>query len=325
MAGVVRVHQTGGPEGMRFEQIDVGRPGPGQARLRQTAVGLNFIDVYFRSGLYPGPEVPFVLGMEAAAVVEEVGEGVSDLSVGQRVAYASAPLGAYAQERLMTADRLVPLPDGISDEQAAAMMLKGMTARYLLRRTFRVERGQTILFHAAAGGVGLIACQWAKHLGATVIGTVGSEAKAELAKAHGCDHPIRYDQEDLVARVREITGGKGVPVVYDSVGQSTFQKSLDCLAPLGMLVSFGQSSGKIPPVDLGILSQKGSLYITRPTLVNYVAARDDLLATAKDLFNVVQSGAVRIEINQRFALRDASDAHRALEGRQTTGSTLLIP
>jgi NADPH2:quinone reductase len=204
-------------------------------------------------------------------------------------------------------------------------MLKGMTARYLLRRTFRVERGQTIMFHAAAGGVGLIACQWAKHLGATVIGTVSSEAKAELAKAHGCDHPIRYDQEDLVARVREITGGKGVPVVYDSVGQSTFQKSLDCLAPLGMLVSFGQSSGKIPPVDLGILSQKGSLYITRPTLVNYVAARDDLLATAKDLYDVVQSGAVRIEINQRFALRDAADAHRALEGRQTTGSTLLIP
>jgi len=324
MAGVVRVHKTGGPEVLQFEQAEIGRPGPGQARLRQTAVGLNFIDVYFRSGLYPPPSLPFTPGMEGAGVVEEVGEGVTDIAAGQRVAYAG-PIGAYAEERLVPADRLVPVPDGITDEQAAAMMLKGLTAHYLLRRTFRVERGQTILFHAAAGGVGLIACQWAKHLGATVIGTVGSEQKAELARAHGCDHPIRYDQEDLVARVREITGGKGVPVVYDSVGQSTFQKSLDCLAPLGMMVSFGQSSGKVPPLDTGILAQKGSLYLTRPTLVNYVAARADLLSAAKELFEVVQSGAVRIEIHQRFALRDAAEAHRALEGRKTTGSSILQP
>jgi len=325
MPGVIRVHEVGGPEVMRYEEIEVGAPGPGQALIRQTAVGLNFIDVYFRSGLYPSPALPFTPGLEGAGVVEAVGEGVSDLAVGQRVAYASPPIGAYAEVRLHQADRLVPLPDGIGDEQAAAMMLKGMTAHYLLRRTFRVERGQTILFHAAAGGVGTIACQWAKHLGATVIGTVGSAAKAEVARAHGCDHPIRYDQEDLVARVREITDGKGVPVVYDSVGRSTFERSLDCLAPLGMLVSFGQSSGKIPPVDLGILSQKGSLYVTRPTLMTYTAARGDLLAAAGELFDVVRSGAVRIEIDQRYPLRDAVAAHRALEGRETTGSTILQP
>jgi NADPH2:quinone reductase len=324
MVGVVRVHEVGGPEALRFEDVEVDSPGPGQALIRQTAVGLNFIDVYFRSGLYPPPQLPFVAGQEGAGVVEAVGDGVTDIRVGQRVAYAG-PLGAYAERRLIPADRLVVVPDGITDQQAAAMMLKGMTAHYLLRRTYPVQRGQTILFHAAAGGVGTIACQWAKHLGATVIGTVGSAEKAELAKAHGCDHPIRYDQEDVVARVREITGGRGVPVVYDSVGQATFEKSLDCLAPLGMLVSFGQSSGKIPPVDLGILSQKGSLYITRPTLMTYTAARADLLAAAKELFDVVQSGAVRIEINQRFPLRDAAEAHRALEGRRTTGSTLLLP
>jgi NADPH2:quinone reductase len=241
------------------------------------------------------------------------------------VAYAGAPIGAYAEARLYQADRLVKLPDGIDDRQAAAMMLKGMTAQYLLRSTFPVRPGQTILFHAAAGGVGLIACQWAKHLGARVLGTVGSEAKAELARAHGCDVPIRYDREDVVARVRELTDGKGVPVVYDSVGKSTFERSLDCLAPRGMLVAFGQSSGNIPPLNLGLLSQKGSLYVTRPTLVTYTAARDDLLASAKELFEVVQSGAVKIEIRQTFALRDAADAHRALEGRQTTGSTLLLP
>ncbi|HEX6114808.1 MAG TPA: quinone oxidoreductase [Geminicoccaceae bacterium] len=325
MTGVVRVHEVGGPEALRFEEIEVGSPGPGQALLRQTAVGLNFIDVYFRSGLYPPPQLPFVPGLEAAAVVEAVGEGVSEPQVGQRVAYASPPIGAYAERRLMAADRLVPLPDGISDEQAAAMMLKGMTAHYLLRRTYRVHSGQIILFHAAAGGVGLIACQWAKHLGVTVIGTVGSDAKAELARAHGCAHVIRYDREDVVARVREITGGKGVPVVYDSVGQATFDSSLDCLAPLGMLVSFGQSSGKIPPVDLGILSQKGSLYVTRPTLMTYTAERADLLAAAAELFDVVQSGAVRIEINQRYRLREAAEAHHALEGRRTTGSTVLLP
>jgi NADPH:quinone reductase len=325
MTGVVRVHEVGGPEVLRFEEIEIGAPGAGQVLLRQTAVGLNFIDVYFRGGLYPPPQLPFVPGLEAAGVVEAVGDGVRQPAVGQRVAYASPPMGAYAERRLMPADRVVALPDGISDETAAAMMLKGMTAQYLLRRTYRVQSGQTILFHAAAGGVGLIACQWARHLGATVIGTVGSDAKAELAKAHGCAHVIRYDREDVVARVREITGGKGVPVVYDSVGQATFERSLDCLAPLGVLVSFGQSSGKIPPVDLGILSQKGSLYVTRPTLMTYTAERADLLAAADELFEVVQGGAVRIEINQRFPLRDAADAHRALEGRRTTGSTLLLP
>jgi len=325
MSGAVRVHEVGGPEVLRFEEVEVAAPGPGQVLLRQTAVGLNFIDVYYRTGLYPPPQLPFIPGLEAAAVVEAVGEGVSEPQVGQRVAYASPPLGAYAERRLMPADRVVVLPDGISDEQAAAMMLKGMTAQYLLRRTYRVQPGQTILFHAAAGGVGLIASQWAKHLGATVIGTVGSEAKVELARAHGCAHVIRYDQEDVVARVREITDGKGVPVVYDSVGQATFEQSLDCLAPFGMLVSFGQSSGKIPPVDLGILSQKGSLYVTRPTLVTYTAQRADLVASAKELFEVVQSGAVRIQVNQRFPLRDAAEAHRALEGRRTTGSTVLLP
>jgi NADPH2:quinone reductase len=325
MTGVVRVHEVGGPDALRFEEIEVGSPGPGQVLLRQTAVGLNFIDVYYRTGLYPPPQLPFVPGLEAAGVVEAVGEGVRDLRVGQRVAYASPPIGAYAKRRLMPAGRLVALPDGIDDETAAAIMLKGMTAQYLLRRTYRVQSGQTILFHAAAGGVGLIACQWAKHLGATVIGTVGSEAKAELARAHGCAHVIRYDREDVVARVREITGGKGVPVVYDSVGQTTFESSLDCLAPFGMLVSFGQSSGKIAPVDLGILSQKGSLYVTRPTLMTYTAERSDLVAAANELFDVVQSGAVRIGINQRFPLRDAAAAHRALEGRRTTGSTLLLP
>jgi NADPH2:quinone reductase len=325
MAGMVRVHEVGGPEVLRYEQIDVGDPGPGQVRLRQTAIGLNYIDVYFRTGLYPAPSLPFTPGLEGAGVVEAVGEGVTEVKVGDRVAYAAPPIGAYAEGRLHQADRLVQLPDAISDQQAAAMMLKGMTAQYLLRRTFPVKAGQTILFHAAAGGVGLIACQWAKHLGARVIGTVGSEAKAEVARAHGCDFPIRYDRDDVVSRVRELTDGKGVPVVYDSVGQSTFEQSLDCLSPLGMLVSFGQSSGSIPPVNLGILSQKGSLYVTRPTLMTYTASRQDLLASAKELFDVVQSGAVKIEINQTFPLRDVADAHRALEGRQTMGSTLLMP
>jgi len=325
MVGMVRVHEVGGPEVLRFEQVEVGEPGRGQARLRQTAIGLNFIDVYHRTGLYPPPGLPFTPGLEAAGVVEAIGEGVSEVAVGDRVAYAAPPMGAYAETRLMQADRLVKLPDGIDDRTAAGMMLKGMTAQYLLRRTYPVQAGQTILFHAAAGGVGLIACQWAKHLGARVLGTVGSEAKAELARAHGCDVPIRYDRDDVVARVRELTDGKGVPVVYDSVGKDTFEKSLDCLAPRGMLVAFGQSSGNIPPLNLGVLSQKGSLYVTRPTLVTYTAARDDLLAAARELFDVVQRGAVRIEINQTFALRDAAKAHRALEGRQTTGSTLLLP
>ncbi len=324
MAGAIRIHETGGPEVLHFEQVEVGAPGPGQVRLRQTAVGLNYIDIYYRTGLYPPPSLPFIPGMEAAGVVEAVGPEVSDLAVGQRVAYAAGPLGAYAEVRLMPADRLVPLPDNISDDTAAAMMLKGLTAQYLLRRTFKVQAGQTILFHAAAGGVGLIACQWAKHLGATVIGTVGSDAKAELAKAHGCSHTIRYDQEDVAARVRELTGGQGVPVVYDSVGQATFEASLDSLAPLGMLVCFGQSSGPIAPINTGILAQKGSLFLTRPTLMTYTAARSDLLAMAAELFEVVARGAVKIEINQRFALRDAALAHRALAGRQTTGSSLLV-
>jgi NADPH:quinone reductase len=322
----IRVSEHGGPDALRLEELPLPEPGPGEVRVRLAAAGVNFIDVYFRTGLYPSPVgLPFTPGLEGAGVVEEVGDGVTAVTVGQRVAYASPPLGAYAESRLMTADRLVPVPDGIADEQAAAMMLKGMTAWYLLRRTYRVEPGQTILFHAAAGGVGLIACQWAKHLGATVIGTVGSAAKAELAKAHGCDHPIRYDQENVVARVKEITGGKGVPVVYDSVGQATFEASLDCLATFGMLVSFGQSSGKIPPVDLGVLSAKGSLFVTRPTLMTYTASRDDLLSAANDLFDVVQRGAVRIRVNQRYPLREAAEAHRALEGRQTTGSTVLLP
>jgi NADPH2:quinone reductase len=325
MTGVVRVHEVGGPEVLRFEETDVGSPDAGQVLIRQTAVGLNYIDVYFRSGLYPSRQLPFTPGLEGAGVVEAVGEGVSELREGQRVAYAAPPIGAYAERRVMPADRLVALPDGISDDQAAAMMLKGMTARYLLRRTYPVEAGQTILFHAAEGGVGSIASQWAKHLGVTVIGTVGSDAKAELAQQNGCAHVIRYDREDVAVRVREITGGKGVPVVYDAVGQATFDASLDCLAPLGMLVSFGQSSGKIPPVDLGILSQKGSLYITRPTLMTYTAARSDLVDSANELFDVVQSGAVKIQINQRLPLRDAAEAHRALEGRRTTGSTLLLP
>jgi NADPH2:quinone reductase len=325
MAGMIRVHEVGGPDALRFEEAEVGEPGPGEIKLRQTAVGLNYIDVYFRTGLYPPPQLPFTPGLEGAGVVDALGPDVKDLSEGDRVAYASPPIGAYAEARIMKADRVVRLPDSVTDEQAAAMMLKGMTAQYLLRRTFRVEPGQTILFHAAAGGVGLIACQWAKHLGATVIGTVGSAEKADLASAHGCDHPIRYDEEDVAARVKEITDGAGVPVVYDSVGQTTFTQSLDCLAPLGTLVSFGQSSGKIPPVDLGILSQKGSLYVTRPTLMTYTASREDLVDTANDLFDVVRSGKVRIEIRQRFPLREAVAAHRALEGRATTGSTLLIP
>ena len=304
MAGAIRVHETGGADVLRYEEVEVAAPGPGEVKLRQTAIGLNFIDVYFRTGLYPAPGKPFTPGLEAAGVVEAVGDGVGDLKAGDRVAYASPPLGAYAAERLMPADKVVPVPDGVSDEQAAAMMLKGMTAWYLLRRTFKVENGQTILFHAAAGGVGLIACQWAKALGADVIGTVGSEEKAALASAHGCDHVIRYDRENVAERVKEITGGKKVPVVYDGVGADTFEASLDSLAPLGMLVCFGQSSGAVPPFDLGILNTKGSLFLTRPSLMAYTAARKDLLTAASDLFAVVGNGSVKIEINQRFPLSE---------------------
>lgn len=325
MPRAIRIHQPGGPDEMRWEEITVGAPGPGQARLRQTAIGLNYIDVYHRTGLYPVPEMPAILGMEAAAVVTEVGPGVTELKPGQRVAYASPPVGAYAEERLMPADRLVPLPDAIDDRTAAAMMLQGMTVHYLLRRTYRVKPGDTILVHAAAGGVGLIACQWARHLGATVIGTVGSDEKAALAKANGCDHPIVYTREDIVARVREITGGAGVAVVYDSIGKDTFAASLDCLQPLGMMVSFGNASGPVPAFEPGILAAKGSLFFTRPSLMHYTAKRADLLMAADELFHVEQEGAVHIAINQTYPLAEAAQAHRDLEARRTTGSTVLLP
>ncbi|MDX1529023.1 MAG: quinone oxidoreductase [Gammaproteobacteria bacterium] len=325
MTKAIRIHKTGGPEVLKWEDVEVGKPGEGEIRVRHTAIGLNYIDVYFRTGLYPGPDLPFSLGLEAAGVVEAVGPGVKDLAEGDRIAYAAPPIGAYAEARVMPARKAVKIPDGIEDRQAAAMMLQGMTAEYLLRRCYPVKKGQTILFHAAAGGVGLIACQWAKHLGATVIGTVGSEEKAKLAKAHGCDHTILYDRENFVDRVKELTDGKGVPVVYDGVGKSTFMKSLDCLQPRGMLVSYGQASGAIEPLNIGILSQKGSLYLTRPTLMTYTASREDTLESSGALFDVVRKGAVKIEVNQTFALKDAADAHRALEGRKTTGSTVLIP
>ena len=322
MAYAIRFEKAGGPEVMEWQQVEVGKPGPGQARIRHTAVGLNFVDTYQRSGLYQMP-LPSGLGSEAAGVVEEVGDGVSDLKPGDRVAYGNAPLGAYSEARLIPADRLVPVPAGISDQQAAAMMLKGMTAWYLIRRTHVVKSGETILIHAAAGGVGLIVCQWAKHLGATVIGTVGSDDKAALAKQHGCDHPIVYTREDFAAKVNEITGGRKLPVVYDSVGKDTFFKSLDCLAPLGLMASFGQASGAIGPVDLGILAAKGSLFLTRPTLNTYVARRDDLLTAARELFEVVENGAVKIQINQTYPLREAAQAHRDLQSRKTTGSTVF--
>ncbi len=322
MVQAIRFEQTGGPEVLTWQQVSVDKPGPGQVRLKHKAVGLNYIDTYQRSGLYK-VALPSGLGGEGAGVVEEVGPGVSDLKAGDRVAYAGGPLGAYSEERVMPADKLVPVPDGISDQHAAAMMLKGMTAWYLIRRTHVVKPGETILIHAAAGGVGLIACQWAKHLGATVIGTVGSEEKAALARAHGCDFPILYRTEDFVARVNEITGGKKLPVVYDSVGKDTFFKSLDCLAPLGLMALFGQSSGAVPPVDLGILAAKGSLFVTRPTLGNYTATREELLTAANDLFSVVKSGAVKIMVNQTYPLRDAAQAHRDLEARKTTGQTVF--
>ncbi len=325
MTKAIRIHKTGGPEVLQWEDVEVGEPGEGEIRVRHTAIGLNYIDVYFRTGLYPGPDLPFSLGLEAAGVVEAVGAGVKDLAEGDRIAYAAPPIGAYAEARVMPARKAVKIPDGVEDRQAAAMMLQGMTAEYLLRRCYPVKKGQTILFHAAAGGVGLIACQWAKHLGATVIGTVGSEEKAKLAKAHGCDHTILYDRENFVDRVKELTDGKGVPVVYDGVGKSTFMKSLDCLQPRGMLVSYGQASGAIEPLNIGILSQKGSLYLTRPTLMTYTASREDTLESSGALFAVVKKGAVKIGVNQTFALKDAADAHRALEGRKTTGSTVLIP
>ncbi len=324
MPGAIRIHATGGPEVLCWEEVSIVPPGPGEVHLRHTAVGLNFIDVYHRTGLYPLGGLPATPGMEGAGVVVAVGDGVDEVAPGDRVAYASPPPGAYAEERLIPAHRLVKLPEGIDDRQAAGMMLQGMTVQYLLRRTFRVNEGDTILFHAAAGGVGLIACQWAKALGATVIGTVGSREKAELAKAHGCDHPLLYNEGDWVAQVREITGGEGVPVVYDSVGRDTFMKSLDCLRPLGTMVSFGQASGPVAPFDPGVLAAKGSLFLTRPTLMTYTAKRADLLASAAELFEVVRSGEVKIEVRQTYPLVEAAQAHRDLEARKTTGSTVFL-
>lgn len=320
----IRLEAAGGPEVMKLVEVEEGRPGPGQVRVRQTAVGLNYIDTYHRSGLYP-LQFPSGLGLEAAGVVEEAGEGVTSLKPGDRIAYGTGPIGAYAELRNLPANRLVKLPDAISDETAAGMMLKGMTARYLLRATYVVKPGDTILLHAAAGGVGLIMSQWAKALGATVIGTVGSDAKAAIARAHGCDHVINYSHEDTVKRVREITGGKGVPVVYDGVGKDTLMVSLDCLQPRGLMVSFGNASGPVPPLDLLLLSAKGSLYVTRPTLNTYTATDADLQATAQDLVDVVASGKVKIPVNQRYRLSDVVQAHRDLESRKTTGTTVLLP
>ncbi len=320
----ILIHQQGGPEQMRWEDIDVAVPGPGEALIRQTVVGLNYVDVYHRSGVYPLPTLPSSLGSEAAGVVEAIGPGVQEVKVGDRVAYAGGPIGSYAERRIVAATRLIVLPEAISDRQAAAMMLQGLTAQYLLRSTYRVQPGDTILFHAAAGGVGLIVCQWAKHLGATVIGTVGSPAKADLARAHGADHVIDYSKENFVTRVKEITGGKGVPVVYDAVGKDTFDGSLDCLRPRGLLVSFGQSSGVVPPFNAGILATKGSLYLTRPTLATYTADRAELEANAAELFDVVTRGIVKIEINQTYPLSEAAQAHRDLEARKTTGSTVFL-
>lgn len=324
MAHAIRIHTNGGPEVLKWEAVEVGRPGPGEVRLRQGAVGLNFIDVYHRTGLYKLPGLPAVIGMEGAGTVDVVGPGVIEFKAGDRVAYAGV-LGGYAEERLIAADRLVKLPDGIDDTTAAAMMLQGMTARYLLRETYRCTPQTVLLFHAAAGGVGLIVCQWAKAIGATMIGTVGSQEKAQLAKANGCTHVINYRTEDYVARVREITGGKGCDVVYDGVGKDTFPSSLDCLKPKGLWVSFGNSSGPVPPFDMAILSAKGSLYATRPTIMTYVAQRSDLLANARELFEMVGKGALKIAVSRTYALRDAAEAHRDLEARKTSGSIVLLP
>ncbi len=323
MTKAIRIHANGGPEVMRWEDVPTPEPGPGEALIRHGAVGLNYIDVYFRTGLYKSP-LPTTIGMEGAGTVLAVGDGVTTVKPGDRVAYAGGPLGAYATERVIAADRLVILPDAIDFTTAAAMMLQGMTAQYLLRRTYRVSAGETIVVHAAAGGVGLILCQWAKHLGVTVIGVVSTKAKAELARAHGADHVV-IGHAGLPAEVKRVTGGAMVPVVYDSVGKDTFMTSLDCLAPLGMMVSYGNASGAVPPVDIGILSAKGSLFLTRPTLGTYTTKRADLERVTADLFDVVASGAVKIRVNQTFPLAEAAAAHVALEARQTTGSTVLVP
>ena len=321
MPNAIRVHAHGGSDQLVWEAVEVGDPGPGQVRIAQAAAGLNFIDVYHRTGLYPQP-LPFIPGVEGAGTVEALGEGVEGLSIGDRVAYAG-PIGGYAEARLIDAEKVVKLPDSISAEQAAGMMLQGMTVQMLLRSVFPITKGDTILIHAAAGGVGLIMCQWAKALEVTVIGTVGTEEKAELAAAHGCDHPIVYSKQNFVAEVERLTGGEKLPVVYDSVGRDTFLRSLDCLRPRGVMVSFGQSSGAIEPFNVGVLAQKGSLYLTRPTLFTYTATRAQLEQSAKELFAIVADGKVRIEVNQSFKLEDAAEAHRALEARETSGSTIL--
>ncbi len=324
MSKAIRIHRHGGPEVMQWEDVPTPEPGPAEALVHHTAVGLNYIDVYFRTGLYKLPSMPATIGMEGAGMVRAVGADVTSVKVGDRVAYATGPIGAYATDRVIAADRLVKLPDGIDDRTAAAMLLQGFTAQYLLRRTYKVQAGEHILVHAAAGGVGLIVCQWARHLGAHVIGVVSTEEKAALAREHGAEHVI-IGHQNLAGEVKRITGGAMVPVVYDSVGKDTFTASLDSLAPLGLMVSFGNASGPVPPVDLGVLSAKGSLFLTRPSLATYTAKSADLQATAADLFDVVQSGAVKIRVNQTFPLRDARAAHEALEARRTTGSTVLIP
>ncbi len=324
MTHAIRFHAPGGPEVLRWEEVAVGDPAPNEARVRHHAVGLNYIDIYHRTGSYPLP-MPSGIGLEGAGVVEAVGSAVTDLKVGDRVAYAGGPIGAYAEVRNIPADRLVKLPDAIDFKTGAAMMLQGMTAQYLLRRTCKVEPGDTILIHAAAGGVGLIVCQWARALGVTVIGTVSSDEKAALAKAHGCDHTIIYTRENFTERVKQITGGKGVRVVYDSIGKDTFMGSLECLQPLGMMALFGAASGPVPLFDLGLLAKMGSLFITRPTLFTYIAQRSDLLDISGDLFGMVTSGKVKIEVNQTYALKDAAQAQTDLVARKTTGSTVLLP
>lgn len=324
MTKAIRFHQTGGPDVLKYEAVELGEPGPGQVCLRQQAVGVNFIDVYHRTGLYPVP-LPSGIGLEAAGVVTSVGPGVADFKAGDRVAYGVGPIGAYAEDRLIPAEKIVKLPDNIDFRQAAAAMLKGLTAQYLLRRTYNVKSGDTILIHAAAGGVGLIVCQWAKALGATVIGTVGSEEKAALAAAHGCDHPINYAREDFASRVRDITEGRGVAVVYDSIGKDTFEKSLDCLRPLGLMVSFGNATGPLPPIEASALSLRGSLFFTRPSLMHYMAKRSDMVAGANELFDMIGRGKIIIAVNHTRPLAEAAEAHHDLEARRTTGSTVLIP
>jgi NADPH2:quinone reductase len=324
-AQAIRFQRIGGPEVLNLEQVVVGAPQAGHVLVRHTAIGLNYIDTYHRSGLYPIQTFPSGIGLEAAGVVERVGDGVTDIKEGDRVAYGTGPIGAYSQLRIMPADKLVKIPEGVDDKTAAAMMLKGLTAQYLLRRTYKVQKGDNILIHAASGGVGMILSQWAKHLGANVIGTVGSPQKATVPRAHGCDHTILYRIENFAARVKDFTGGKGVAVVYDGVGKDTFMGSLDCLSRLGMMVSYGNASGAVPPFDIGVLNQKGSLFLTRPSLMGYAATRDELVSMAAELFEVVKNGTVKIEINQTYKLRDAAQAHRDLESRKTTGCTVILP